>query len=435
MRWLTAAILILLFALVFRMGLLAYAMYVLLAVLLTSRLLSQQWASSVAAERDCNRLTAEIGDTVAVVVTLRNTGPLPIAWLLAEDLLPRRAFMFRPPNLALQGQRIQLQTLKGHGQKRFYYQLTCNRRGYYQLGPLVVETGDLFGLHRRFRVVTEPHYLQVYPPVIPLAGFDIASRRPIGEVRMAYRLYEDPTRIAGVRRYQPGDPLNRVHWRATARTGHLHSKIYEPSTVAGATVLLEFHQSSHPDHNEPYRSELAVTAAASIANAVYEMGQQVGLVSNGRDAADRIRLEGWDFDPRTRQQARQKASMMDRSDRLQPVLVPTRRGAEQLRRILAMLARIELTDGLRLPALIAETTGRMPRDATVIAILPEVTTETVITLQDLKKRGLAVTAVLNIHEEYDFAVASGPLESIGIDTHHLKNEDSVAGICQRYLLR
>ena len=132
----------------------------------------------------------------------------------------------------------------------------CNRRGYYQIGPLVLETGDLFGLHRRYRVATEPHFLLVYPEVVPLEGYDIASRRPIGEIRLQHRLYEDPTRIAGVRRYEAGDPLNRVHWRATARTGVLHSKVYEPSTVAGATLLLDFHQASYAAKDEPYRSEL-----------------------------------------------------------------------------------------------------------------------------------------------------------------------------------
>src|SRR5207302_1065419 len=82
-----------------------------------------------------------------------------------------------------------------------------------------------------------------------------------------------------------GDPLNRVHWRATARTGQLHSKIHEPSTLSGATVLLDFHQAGYHARGEPFRSELAVVAAVSLANAVYEMGQQVGLVTNGRDAA------------------------------------------------------------------------------------------------------------------------------------------------------
>ncbi len=435
MRWLTAAILILILALVFRLGLLAYAMYVLLGVLLSSRLLAHTWAQQLSAKRECNRLTAEIGDTVSIVVTICNNGAMPIAWVLAEDLLPRRAFLFTPPNIRLEGQRMKLQMIWGNSEKNLFYRLTCNRRGYYQLGPTVVETGDLFGLHRRFRVVNDPHFLLVYPRVVPLEGFDIASRRPIGEVRMTYRLFEDPTRVAGVRGYVPGDPLTRIHWRATARTGELHSKVYEPSTIVGATVLLEFHRKSHPRRNEPYRSELAVTAAASVANAVYEMGQQIGLITNGRDAADRIRVEGWDFDPRSRKQARQSASMLEKNDRLQPVIVETRRGVEQLRRILETLARVELTDGLQLPELIGETQSELPRDATVIAILPEVTEQTVITLQDLRRRGYAVAAILNIHEDFDFAAAAAALEVIGVDTHHLRNEASIPQVCQRFLLR
>jgi uncharacterized repeat protein (TIGR01451 family) len=435
MNWLVGAILLLLLALIFDFGLLAYAMYVLLGILLVSRYLTRSWAESLSAQRECNRLAANIGETVAVVVSVKNSGRLPVPWVLLEDLLPRQALIHDPPNLRVEGRRVRLSMLRPGGSKNLLYQLHCNRRGYYQLGPLILETGDLFGLHRRYRVVTDPHFLLVLPKALPLEGFDIASKRPIGEVRMTYRLYEDPTRIAGVRRYEVGDPLNRVHWRATARTAKLHSKIYEPSTVAGVTILLDFHQDSHDPRHEPMRSELDVTAAASLANAVYEMGQQIGLVTNGRDAADRIRQEGWDYDIRSRDAARKAASMADTSDRLQPVVVETRRGPDQLMRIFETLARIELTDGLNLTQLIGETAGRMPRDATVVAILPQVSDEHAIALGNLKRRGFAVTAILSVWEEYDFAQASGPLLAQGIETRHLKDEDAIVGMCRRFLLR
>ncbi len=435
MNWLVGAILILLLALILDFGLLAYAMYALLSVLIVSRYVTRLWAENLSGSRECNRLTANIGETVAVVVAVHNSGRLPIPWVLLEDLLPRRALIHDPPSLGVNGRRVKLAMLGSGKSKNLLYQLRCNRRGYYQLGPLVLETGDLFGLHRRYRVVTEPHFLLVYPKVMPLEGFDIASKRPIGEVRMSYRLYEDPTRIAGVRQYQAGDPLNRVHWNATARTGKLHSKVYEPSTVAGMTILLDFHQDSHSPRHEPMRSELAVTAAASLANAVFELGQQIGLVTNGRDAVDRIRQEGWDYDMRTRDAARKAASMAERSDRLQPVVVPTRRGADQLMRIFETLARVELTDGLDLTQLIAETTSRMPRDATVVAVLPRVTEQHAIALGNLKRRGFAVTAILNLWEEYDFAQASGPLLAQGIETRHLKEEAAIVGICQGFALR
>ncbi|MEX0678455.1 MAG: DUF58 domain-containing protein [Pirellulales bacterium] len=435
MKWFLGALLLLAVALALDLGLLAYAMYALLGVMVVSRFLARSWSDNLRATRECNRLAAYIGETVAVNVTIENTGALPIAWLLVEDLLPRHALVYDPPSLRTSGKRLQLAMFPRRGRKTIYYQLQCNRRGYYQIGPLVLETGDVFGLHRRYRVASEPHFLLVYPRVHPLEGFDIASRRPIGEVKMSYRLFEDPTRVAGVRRYQWGDPLNRINWRATARTGMLHSKVYEPSTVAGITVLLDFHQSSFDERHEPYRSELAVTAAASLANAVFQMGQQVGLVTNGRDAADRIRQEGWDFDIRTRDAAQKAAGMADTSDRLQPLVVETRRGPEQLMRILETLARLEMTDGLDVAQLVGEMAGRLPRDATVVAILTAVTDETAVALGNLRRRGFAVTALVNVYDDRQYAEAAGKLLAERIDARHLHDESSVSSVCRSHVLQ
>jgi uncharacterized protein (DUF58 family) len=435
MKWFLGATLLLVLALVFNLGLLAYAMYALLGVMLLSRFLARAWSDNLHAQRECNRLTASVGQDVAVVVTIENKGALPVAWLLVEDLLPRRALVYDPPSLRVTGKRLQLAMFARRGRKTLMYQVRCNRRGYYQIGPLVVETGDLFGLHRRYHVATDPHFLLVYPEVQPLEGYDVSSRRPIGEVRMSYRLFEDPTRVAGVRRYEAGDPLNRVHWRATARTGTLQSKVYEPTTVAGATIVLDFHDGSFDARHEPYRSELAVTAAATLANAVYLMGQQVGMVSNGRDAADRIRQEGWDFDLRTRGAAQQAASMRDTSDRLEPLLVETRRGEDQLLRILEMLARVELTDGLDLAQLLVETASRLPRDATVVAILGAVSDEAAVALGNLRRGGFAVTAIINTYEDHDYAEAAGKLLAERLDTRHLKDELAVSEICRMHALR
>src|SRR3954451_8535952 len=99
MKWLAGAILLLVFAILFGFDLLAYAMYVLLAIMLVSRFLTRNWAESLSASREANRLTAEVGQSVAVIVNVRNTGRWPVAWLLLEDLLPRDALMFDPPRL------------------------------------------------------------------------------------------------------------------------------------------------------------------------------------------------------------------------------------------------------------------------------------------------------------------------------------------------
>lgn len=433
MRWFLGIVVGLLLALVLQSGLLAYAMYVLLGVLIISRLLARAWTGNIFVERTCDHTTSEIGELVRVRVTVENRGKLPVPWVLIEDMLPREAVATGNPRLRVKGKRLQLSMLRAGHETQLTYLIEPIYRGYYQIGPTVLESGDLFGLHRRYRIGAEPQYLVVYPSVVPLEGYDLASRRPIGEVRMTHRLYEDPTRIAGVRSYQAGDPLNRVHWRATARTGTLHSKVYEPSTLAGATLLLDFHEDGYPSRSEPFRSELAVTAAASLAHAVALLGQQIGLATNGRDAAERIRLEGWDHqDYRTRLAMHTDATATVTNERLTPVVVDTRRSMDQFHHIRDTLARVEQTDGLSLASLVVEVENRLPRDATVVALLPAVPSETAIALGSLRRQGYAVSVVLIALAEEALPECMGRLLAEGIqDVRHLKNEMELPALCRQ----
>jgi uncharacterized repeat protein (TIGR01451 family) len=437
MKWYVGVTLILVAALLLDSGLLAYAMYVLLGVLVVSRLLARSWVGRLTATRSCDVASAEVGDAVPVTVTVRNHGKLPVPWVILEDLLPPEALQQRPPRLRVKGKRLMITMIGAGKEVRLRYTVQCEQRGYYPIGPLVLESGDVFGLHRRFRVETEPHFLLVYPRVVALEGYELASRRPIGDVVLTHRLYEDPTRIAGVRPYEAGDPLNRVHWRATARTGQLHSKVYEPTTLAGATLLLDFHRAGYHRRGEPHRSELAVSAAVSLANAVYEMGQQVGLVTNARDAADRIRRCRTELIPfyGTRRAARRTGAMQEKSERLEPLVVETRRGAEQLQRIREALGRVELTDGTTFAGLVLETAGRLPRDATVVALLPEVPVESAVALGSLRRQGFAVTAVLVALDAGALEKGHGRLLAEGVrDVRHLARPEGLPTLCRQQVL-
>ncbi|HZT79800.1 MAG TPA: hypothetical protein VFA26_06250, partial [Gemmataceae bacterium] len=168
--------------------------------------------------------------------------------------------------------------------------------------------------------------------------------------------------------------------------------------------------------------------------AVALMGQQVGLVTNARDAAERIRLEGWDKDLPTRQAGREAAAMGEGAERLKPLVVETRRGPEQLQRIRETLARAELCDAMPFAALVLEAAGRLPRDATVVAVLPDVPVETAIALGSLRRHGFAVTAVLVAFEGRQFERAYGRLLAEGIrDVRHLRDEAGLPTLCRRQI--
>ena len=429
-------------ALVLQAGLVAFAGYVLLGVYLLSRYLAKSWIGQLEAIRTVDQSPREVGETIEVVVKLKNTGKLPIGWLLVEDMLPEFALRQKPPRITLKGRRIAIVLIGAGKTKTVKYKITFAMRGYYQLGPTFAETGDVFGLHRRHRILSNPAFVLVFPKIMQLAKYEFASKRPIGEVRLANRLFEDPTRTAGVRPYVVGDPLQRIHWRATARTGELHCRVYEPTSLAGATVLVDFNSAGYAKRGEPYRSELAITTACAIAYAVSVLNQQIGFASNGRDTAARIREEAsvktdttsevaeQGFE--TRFEARSKYEALGPDKRLRPVVVDTRRGIDQFSKIRDALARLELTDGMTFTGLILDAGPRLPKDATIMAILPQVSVETSVALGQLRRQGFAISAILIAITDDDKPVYVGRLYAEGIrDVRFVNNEDDLLNLGER----
>jgi len=441
MKWILGTLGLLVLGLLLKLSLLVYAMYVLLGILALSRFFSRAWINELAASRSCDGDVLEIGDTVAIEAEVRNQGHLSIPWLIVEDSLPRDALVQMPRHLKADGPRLALTRLAPGETTSLEYQVTFLMRGYYQIGPLLLETGDVFGLHRRFRVATEPHFAMVLPKVLPVQGYNLASRRPIGEIRVVHQLFEDPTRLASIRPYQPGDPLNRIHWRATARTGQIHCRVYENSRVAGATFLLDFHERSYQGGGAANSAELAIVTVASLANAVSLMGQQIGFASNGRDSADRIREEGWGAEFTSRRDAHRRASEAQANTRLRPVIVETRKGDAQLRQILETLARLEHTDGLEFSEMLSEVASEIPRDATVVAVLRRVTPAIAASLGELVRRGFLVTViVVSIELEMTPDWAQPPdwaqmLLAQNIDFRVVNTEESVANLCAEAIVR
>jgi len=397
--------------------------------------LTSQWAKGATARRRVGPGEFEIGDEVKVVVEITNRSRLPIGWLLVEDLMPSRAIAVRPPGLEIVGSRMAVFLLWPGQTRSLDYRVICRRRGYFQIGPTLAETGDLMGLSRRYHVVAPPQFALVFPRQVPLAGYDIGSPRPIGEIRIRDAVVQDPTRIRGIRKWQIGDPLRSVHWAATARTGMLHSKVYEPTSIAGATLVLDFNSQTNPSRDEPIRSDLAASLACSIAAALYELNQPVGLLSNGRDAADRIRSEGIDHDYRTRGAARDGAAMRDADDRLRPVIANADRGPAHFGELRRLLARLELSDGLSLGETLVGNQSRLAHDTTLIVISPRCDHSTSAMLIDMKRRGWAITVVINTQDINDYAASSGALLAAGIESIQLADEASLPLVTSRASIR
>jgi uncharacterized protein (DUF58 family) len=247
----------------------------------------------------------------------------------------------------------------------------------------------------------------------------------MGETVVKRRLVEDPTRLAGVREYRTGDPLRRIHWKATARTGRLHSRVFEYTTLIGANIILDFGRDAWDENRE--RSELAVTAAASVAANIADRRQQVGLVSNGGDASDIMPEETERISASTRPRIYQMLAEREQTDRLTPLRIPVRRGGHNLQLMLRSLARLRMTDALTFGELIEEEYETWPREATALAIIPRLSRELLPRLVEMRNSGFTV-AVMIIDNEENFAQARGMLEAEGIRPIHVRSETELSGI-------
>ncbi|GAB4332384.1 MAG: DUF58 domain-containing protein [Candidatus Abyssubacteria bacterium] len=411
LKWIVGALVLLILAYASASGFVVYSLYAVLLIMILSRLTVEVCLRGLDVRRELSRTETVIGDKLEVTLTVRNTGGLPIPWVLVEELLPGK--------MPVTGERARLFTLGPHKEKKMVYQIVLNRRGYHRIGPALLEAGDLFGFFRRYKTLAAADYVTVFPAVEHIMEFDIAARRPMGTVKVTNKIFEDPTKIIGVREYVPGDPFNRIHWKTTARTGTLYSKVYEPSKVLGATFILDFHRSGYRGMQGHERGELAVTTVASLADYITGANEQVGLVTNGRDLAEVARYEAQPLLGKIRRQIVSTASASEKPRSLAPLIIPTRKSAEQGRLMLETLARLDYTDGLTIDKALEYSIQRLGRDSATLVVAPELTDALALSLGILKEAGYLVSLFI-IQNEPGYFEAVDKMASRFIDVYHIR---------------
>ena len=144
-----------------------------------------------------------------------------------------------------------------------------------------IRVRDILGRHADEQSQELPGTLVVAPRTVPVRRSD-RSASPIGERRATSSLHTDPSLYGGVRPFQAGDSLRRVHWRATARLGMPVSRRYEPAR--GREVMLAVDVQTLPGPHwqmtwdEPSFESLCI-AAASLTRELLDAGASVGLAA------------------------------------------------------------------------------------------------------------------------------------------------------------
>lgn len=394
----------------------AYSIYAFLLLVGVAHVSSIAWLAGLDAERAVSKETLQQGEDVDVTVTVRNRRGWPIPWIYFEDLFP--GFCHRA------GDNTRLAIVMPGRSVTMNYRLTFPKRGYHRIGPLVMESGDLFGLQRRFRTGMQQHYVSVLPTIAYIDTFNISAKRPQGPVRTSLKIYEDPTRLASLREYERGDPLNRIHWKSSARTGQLYTKTYEPSAVTGGTLILDLHEDSYVPEERDLRMELAITTTASIAYLLQASGEQVGMLTNGLDAAEEAQYDVESRRAVAREDVAASVVGESESDRISPLKVPTMRSTVQAQQVAENLARILPGHGLDCSQLLLNEFRALPRDAALLPVVPYVSEEFALTLAEMQLSGFSVS-VFFIRNRKGYEDAAARLAPYNIHVFHIREESDL----------
>ncbi len=351
------SIVLLLVAIALRSDLFFVLLYIVVGLQLATRLWLSYQVRSLSWSRTIPQ-AAFPGERLQVEIALQNRGLLPIAWVALHESLPPA--LHTPPMIR---EVISL----GPGERRLItYELFGQRRGYYQIGPLSLQTGDVLGLGERPLVSDQRAALTIYPHVLPLADFGLPASLPYGTLASSRRLFEDPARSAGVRPYQPADGVRRIDWKASAHAGQPLVRRQQPAIALETLVALAFTREEYDGRFAYDTMEHALTAAASILAHLADLRQPFGVCVSG-------------FDPATSRHA---------------TVVPLGHGRAHLITALGLLGRLEpLKEGQLLPEVRRATAG-LGWGSTVVMITGQRGEPLLAEALGMRRRGLNVTLIM-----------------------------------------
>lgn len=320
--------------------------YLLLALLTFAFLWAVLALRGVTVSRSARILRLPVGQIFEERFEIRNESWYGRLWIEVKDLSPL------PEK---QGSRV-ISGIGAHQLRSYFSRTLLIQRGAFRLGPTVLISGDPFGFFAINKAVPCEKTLLVFPFMVNLTKFPEPGGELPGGRALRRKSLEVTPYAAGVREYAPGDPLNRIHWKTTARKDRLMVKEFEQDPQADVWILLDAQAGTHvaladtrrvdrANHYwlipqklviplPPNSFEYGVSSAASVADYYLKRGRSVGFAC-----------------------AAQTLSVL-----------PAEKGVRQMGKLLETLAFLQPEGKLSLVGLIEGQANQIPKGSTVVLI-------------------------------------------------------------------
>ncbi|WP_026477179.1 DUF58 domain-containing protein [Alkaliphilus transvaalensis] len=327
-------------------------------------------------------------EQLEMITEITNKKILPLTWVEIETTIPEE--------LTIRGEHI---TIEKEGAATFYKHFTIfsllmyqrikrkhtisfSKRGKYMFTDFKVKTSDYFGFKNYERDFKCPVEVLVYPKLYPVEGLLLDSKSYLGDTTIKRWIIEDPTYFNGTRPYTYREPLKKIHWKATSRTGEIQVKEQQYTSDLSVifVVNIPFNKYLVCLENEEAIEEL-IEVTATYIDLAQKKGISFGLATN---------------------------SLME-GEGVNGAIIPPGVDIKQLNRTFDLLAKIKLASFIPVERIIDEITSRYLNTCVISILTTEFNEELLAAISRGRSKGFSfeVTSyaetIVDFNEIYKFA--------------------------------
>lgn len=258
-------------------------MIAMLVLFLTVKLYQNNWDKGLRAEVQFTEHEVEEGQELAVKVVVENRKWLPLPTLMVKFEMDKSLLCIDGTNTSVTDKQYRNEFLTIMPNERLIRSIgiTATKRGFYSIDEWNFVTTDI--LFKSLFVKSEKNYslLYVYPARSKYVADSNIYCQLSGECLAQRMLWEDSMEFKGIRGYTQTDPMHKINWKATARTGELKVNQYHDSTSQRFTIFLNVTQSEILKYYDLVEESIRIVR--NFVELFVAQGIAVRIISNGVD--------------------------------------------------------------------------------------------------------------------------------------------------------
>lgn len=245
------------------------------------RLYRHFWDRNLSVRIEFDELYAECGSCLSVTEEIVNSKTLPMPVVHVKFSTDRSLVFEDYENSSVTDSyhRNDVFSLLANEKITRVLNFTATKRGMYDISDIEIVARDFFMTYSFAKKVKNNTELCVFPQKYPMTKLVPLMTDMLGEIYYGRNFMEDFYTFRGIRDYDSSCGMNRINWKATAKTGSLKVNTYDYSVEQRVRVLLNLEPNMMLKTDA--MREVCIRIAATVSEYMLSQNTSVSLMTNG----------------------------------------------------------------------------------------------------------------------------------------------------------